>query len=200
MDGTDSRKALDLQRDITLEPVTYEGKSTLRNLLELFLYDLSEYEDEETDVNESGLYEYEYLDHYWTERGRYAYFIRVKGKLAGFALIRQIRSDDGSFHIAMEEFFVLRRYRGQRVGQAAAHRLFELFPGRWWIAEMRKDLPAQEFWRKIIPRYTGGCYVEAQDPDWNGPIQEFWTIPVGEGLATSSSFQVDNHSPRQNVT
>jgi predicted acetyltransferase len=184
MDDTDPNSILDLQRDIALEPVTYERKSALRNLLELFLYDISEFEDEETDINECGLYEYEYLDHYWTESARYAYFIRVRGKLAGFALIRQICQGDGSGYTSMEEFFIMRRYRGQRVGQTAAFSLFELFPGRWRIAELRRDLPAQQFWRKIIPRYTGGTYSETEDPHWSGPIQEFWTIPPEESLAT----------------
>ena len=197
MEGSDPSSFLDLWRDITLEPVTYERKSTLRNLLELFLYDLSEYEDEETDVNECGLYEYEYLDHYWTEPGRYAYFIRVRGRLGGFALIRQVRSEDGTFHIAMEEFFVMRRYRGKQVGQTAAHRLFQLFPGRWRIAEMRRDLSAQQFWRKIIARYTGGHYAEAEDPDWNGPIQEFWTIPITKESITGCPMQAEN-SPAWN--
>ncbi|NMB46151.1 MAG: GNAT family N-acetyltransferase [Firmicutes bacterium] len=180
---------------MTLEPVTYERKSALRNLLELFLYDLSEFEDEETDVNECGLYEYEYLDHYWTQPGRYAYFIRVRDKLAGFALISQSRSDDGYFHTIMEEFFVMRRYRGQRVGQTAAHRLFSLFPGCWRIPEMRLDIPAQRFWRKIIPRYTGGQYVETEDPDWQGPIQEFWTVPWAE-KAPAVPYSLDERSPR----
>ena len=192
MDDTDPSSMLELQRDIVLEPVTYERKSALRNLLELFLYDLSEFEDEETDVNECGLYEYEYLDYYWTEPGRYAYFIRVKGKLAGFALVRQIPEEDGTGCTAMEEFFVMRRYRGQRVGQTAAFKLFQLFPGRWRIAELRRDLPAQQFWRKIIPRYTGGAYIETEDPNWNGPIQEFWTSPLEESPASScSSATVD---------
>ena len=187
MDDTDPNSILDSQRDIALEPVTYESKSALRNLLELFLYDISEFEDEETDVNECGLYEYEYLDHYWTEPGRYAYFIRVKEKLAGFALVRQIHKEGGTSYTSMEEFFVMRRYRGQRVGQTAALKLFELFPGRWRIAELRRDLLAQQFWRKIIPRYTGGTYSETEDPNWSGPIQEFWTISLEESRTSHGS-------------
>ncbi len=38
----------------------------------------------------NGLYDYMYLDHYWTEEGRHPFFIRVDGKLAGFALVREI--------------------------------------------------------------------------------------------------------------
>ena len=45
-------------------------------------------EDGYGDVNDDGAYGYRYLDHYWTEEGRYAYFIKVSGKLAGFVMIR----------------------------------------------------------------------------------------------------------------
>ena len=50
--------------------VSYEQKTVLRNLMELYQYDMSKYEAEsENDVNEYGLYDYKYLDHYWTEEG-----------------------------------------------------------------------------------------------------------------------------------
>ena len=30
---------------------------------------------------------YSYLDSYWTEEGRWAFFLKVDGKLAGFAMV-----------------------------------------------------------------------------------------------------------------
>ena len=60
--------------------VSYEQKTVLRNLMELYQYDMSKYEAEsENDVNEYGLYDYKYLDHYWTEEGRYPYFVIQSG-------------------------------------------------------------------------------------------------------------------------
>lgn len=55
-----------------LEKVAYGQKSVLRQLMELYKYDFSEYELD--DVNEQGYYDYAYLDHYWTEDGRYAFY------------------------------------------------------------------------------------------------------------------------------
>ena len=52
----------------------------LRQLLEFYCYDFSEYL--ETDVNEHGKFEYQYLDSYWIESGRHPYFIKVEGKYA----------------------------------------------------------------------------------------------------------------------
>ena len=47
---------------IEITPITYEMKSVLRNLLELYEHDSSEFNGSE--LNEHGLYEYKYVDHY----------------------------------------------------------------------------------------------------------------------------------------
>ena len=65
--------------NVKLMKVKEEQKSILAHLIELYEYDFSEFED--NDVNAYGLYGYSYLDYYWTEAGRYAYFIQVDGKL-----------------------------------------------------------------------------------------------------------------------
>jgi predicted acetyltransferase len=41
--------------------------------------------------SEHGLYEYKYVDNYWSEDGRHPCFIQVEEKLAGFALVRERR-------------------------------------------------------------------------------------------------------------
>ena len=105
---------------IELEGVRQMDKSVLRNLLELCHHDYSEFN--QADVDEHGLYGYIYLDNYWTEPGRYAFFIKVGGKLAGFVMVRAM--GDNMHTIA--EFFVLRKYRHQGVGQIAAQRIFSI--------------------------------------------------------------------------
>lgn len=63
--------------------VIFEKKMILRNLMELYQYDMSDFEEEgENDVNAYGLFDYRYLDHYWTEEGRSPFFIMNVGKLA----------------------------------------------------------------------------------------------------------------------
>ena len=53
-----------------LEPISFEQKSVLHNPMELCQHDYSEFCGEE--VNDHGLFGYRYLDHYWTEPGRYS--------------------------------------------------------------------------------------------------------------------------------
>lgn len=161
---------------IVIESVEYERKSTLRNLLELYKHDFSEYDPE--DVNENGLYEYMYLDHYWTEEGRHPFFIRVDGKLAGFALIREIGTDElGRTVYEMAEFFVMKKYRQQKVGQYAAAELFNRFRGSWKVGQLEGNKPAQAFWMKTVGHYTKDTYQVIREDGWEGPILTFSTEP-----------------------
>lgn len=160
--------------NITIDPVPMEQKSVLRNLLELYKYDFTEYDPE--DINEHGLYEYKYLDHYWTEEGRHAYFVRADGKLAGFALLRQLgHTDEGIAIYAMAEYFIMRKYRRSGLGREIAFRLFDRFQGVWRVAQIEENMPARHFWRKIVSEYTEGRFEELREPGWDGPIHRFRT-------------------------
>ena len=71
--------------EIRIEPVPAAQKSVLRQMLELYLYDFSEFSKE--DLAENGYFGYTYLDAYWQEAGRFPFFIRADGRLAGAAII-----------------------------------------------------------------------------------------------------------------
>lgn len=155
--------------NVQIVEAAIEDKPVLRRLLELYLYDFSQFDG--CDVDEHGTFGYPYLDHYWTEAGRHPFLIRVDGKWAGFALVRQI--DDEPPRTEMAEFFIMRRYRGQGVGRQVATDLFDRFPGRWRVGQETGNMPAQAFWRDVIGRYTNGRFEEIQVQDWDGPMQTF---------------------------
>lgn len=158
---------------ITVRSATRSDKSLLRRLMELYLYDFSEFTEE--DVNEHGLYGYEYLDHYWTQTERHPFLIYVDDQTAGFALVRTLRLETGEVIHSVAEFFIMRKYRGQGVGREVAYRLFDRFPGRWRVGQRRANRGAQIFWRKVIGEYTGGEFEESTHPRWDGPMQTFET-------------------------
>lgn len=136
-----------------LVPIQEEDKSVLRNLFELYSYDFSEYTGE--DLNTHGRFGYKYIDHYWTEEGRFAYFIKVNDQYAGFALIRtDIEGEFNDKVHGLSEFFILRKYRRQGIGQHVAHQLFDQFPGTWEVTQERENKPSILFWDKIIGAYT----------------------------------------------
>ena len=156
--------------NVALEPIAYADKPVLRRMLALYLYDFSEFTGD--DVDEHGEFGYRYLDHYWAPdpgEQRFPFFIRVEGKLAGFALVR-LR--DGGY--SMAEFFVMRRHRRSGIGSQAARQVFSRFPGDWKVAQIPLNLAAQAFWRAVIGDVTGGGYSEHVEAD--GVVQEFRVV------------------------
>jgi len=161
--------------NLEMQTAHIADKPVLRNLLQLCLHDYSEFNGE--DVDEHGIFNYDYLDNYWTEAGRYAYLARVDGKLAGFVLVGQL--DPAKAEYLISEFFILRKYRRQGLGKRMAFWVFEHFRGDWMVSQEACNLDAQAFWRKIIAEYTAGSFTDGfrNDSDWTGPTQFFHSPP-----------------------
>lgn len=138
-----------------ITPVREDEKGILRNLLEKYLYEFSQYELE--DVNPLGLYGYSYLDGYWTEEGRWPFFLKVDGKLAGLAMVNDY-PEAGKTDYCMSEFFVMYKYRRCGLGKWAVFQLFHRFQGTWQLKRHPKNLPSVAFWDRVVGEYTGGAY------------------------------------------
>lgn len=143
--------------EVAISTVAFEEKAVLRRLLELYLHDFSEFDG--ADVNEHGEYGYRYLDHYFAEEegaARQAYFIRVDGRLAGFAMVRHMGD-----RWSMAEFFVMQKYRRAGIGMQAALDVIARHPGAWEIHEIAANLPAQAFWRRVADTVSAGRFEES---------------------------------------
>ena len=138
--------------NIELIPVDVDEKEILRNLLEKYDYEFSQYD--QRDVNALGLYGYDYLDYYWTEEDRRAFFIKVDQKLAGFVMVNTYPEVVAETDYTMAEFFVMHKYRGKGVGRYAAFQVFDMFPGKWQLKRHPKNLGSVHFWNKVIHEYT----------------------------------------------
>ncbi|WP_312372397.1 GNAT family N-acetyltransferase [Lachnoclostridium sp.] len=147
---------------VELKQVTADEKEILKNLLEKYDYEFSQWD--QRDVNKLGLYGYEYLDYYWTEDKRWAYFILVDDKLAGFAMVIDLPEvDDRPTDFQMAEFFVMYKYRRSGVGKEAFFKVLDNHKGRWQLKRHPANLPSVHFWNNVISEYTNGQYelVEA---------------------------------------
>jgi predicted acetyltransferase len=134
-------------------------KPVVRQLLELYQYDFSEFVD--ADVDDQGFYRYRYLDNYWTDSDREPLLFKVDSHWAGFALVRRGAPHD------MAEFFVMRKYRRSGIGITAARAVFERFPGAWQVRQMASNPASTIFWRRAIPVPFGeGTHA-------SGPMQTF---------------------------
>lgn len=141
--------------DFELVQVKEEEKEILRNLLEKYLYEFSQWEL--SDVNPLGLYGYSYLDNYWTEKNRWAFFLKADGKLAGLAMVCDY-PEAGKTDYCMSEFFVMHKYRRCGLGKWAVFQLFDRFKGTWQLKRHPKNLPSVHFWDKVVSEYTGGNF------------------------------------------
>ena len=159
---------------VEIKKASVQQKPILQNLLQLYLYDFSEFAG--ADVNEEGIFEDRNLDTYWqSDPTRIPFLVFVDEKIAGFVLLnsKTCLYKQGEAK-AFAEFFVMRKYRNKGIGKKVAFTLFEKFPGKWEIRQLEENKHAQEFWRKIIREYTKGNFQEiARHKKWRGPIQTF---------------------------
>jgi len=160
--------------DIEITHATVNERPVLRQLLELYQYDFSEFDN--ADLSSMGLYDYPYLDHYWVEQERTPFLVRVNGNLAGFVLVARYNYLTGQKDCwVIAEFFIMRKYRHQDIGEYVARYIFDQFPGAWQVGQITENQPAISFWRKVIDRYSLGDFQEhtLNNEIWRGPIQTF---------------------------
>lgn len=146
---------------VDLKTVTIEEREILSNLLEKYSYEFSQYDNR--DVNALGLYGYQYLDYYWNEERRWAYFIIVKGRLAGFIMVNDLPEvDDRETDFQIAEFFVLHKYRRSGVGKKAFFSVLNRHKGKWQLKRHPENIPSVHFWDRVIDEYTKGAYELVQ--------------------------------------
>ncbi|MCA1041166.1 GNAT family N-acetyltransferase [Bacillus infantis] len=142
-----------------------EHEEALRNLLQFYIYDFSEFID--AHVEENGRFSEYPLSGYWTEAGHYPYIIKLDGRYAGFVLVAE-----DSESLSINEFFIMKKYRREGLGKRVAKDIFGLHKGKWEIFQIEKNKPAQRFWRCVINEYTGGEFTERED-EHKRVIQKF---------------------------
>ena len=161
---------------IELVPAGPHHRALLRHLYELYCHDFSPMT--RSDIGDDGLFTPDEFLIPWPIDLR-MFLIRVDAHWAGFAWIASGSYIDPAIddHLLMDEFFVMRKYRGRGLGEQAAVRLFNQFTGIWEIGEIPENVEAQSFWRKVVGRYTGDHFEDTfvDNERWHGPVQIFAT-------------------------
>ena len=143
--------------NILIDLVSKEEKEILRNLLEKYEYEFSQYNKK--DVNNLGLFGYDYdLDNYWTEENRYPYFIKMENNLAGFIMVNDYPINGLETKWTMADFFVMYKYRKMGIGTFAVKYVFEKHKGKWGLMYHPKNITSKSFWNKVVNEYTNGQY------------------------------------------
>lgn len=162
---------------VALEPIG-PRRAALENLFQLYVHDFSDFMASQVDVGEDGRFPpYPPLSAWFDGTEDHpGFFIRVGGTLAGFVLVNKISHSGLPLDWNVAEFFVLRKYRRDGIGAAAAHAVWAQFPGQWEAAVARRNLPALAFWRRAVSTYPGAHEIDELDVMselWNGPIVRF---------------------------
>ncbi len=161
---------------IDVVEATREDELVLERLFQLYQYDFSEIMG--GDTGDDGLFHYISLGDVWEDERTHAYIARVDGLLAGVAIVIERSHFTADTDVTfMDEFFVMRKYRRTGAGSEFATTLFDIFPGRWEVAEVAPNTDGMAFWRAVIGTYTDGKFEERLENSdkWHGPVQTFNT-------------------------
>jgi predicted acetyltransferase len=138
-------------RRIEILPASQDQMPILANLLQLYIHDFTEFVDLDTEPD--GRFSYPHLPCYWSEPDRHPFLVKLKGKLAGFVLVKKESGSPPFWDMA--EFFILRKYRRQGIGTRVAQEVWGLFPGQWQVRVMSSNTPGNHFWSRAVSGFTG---------------------------------------------
>lgn len=170
--------------DINVQLSTMENKFIINNIYPLYLHDLSEIWGNKP--NRFGIFEdndmmtlteqYTLFDIWWEKPSvLFPFLITVDDLPAGLAFVSTppYIPCPPDINYYLNEFFLLRPFRGIGVGSEAAKQVFDRFRGNWELqtGSMKRNRRAQMFWRKTLAAYTNGRYSE-----------EYGEYPDGEKL------------------
>lgn len=143
--------------DLLISKIGPESDVLLRNMFEHYIHDMAEWF--EIDTKADGSYSYD-TSMVW-ENGYDAYLAKVGDSVAGFALVGSATEWLGDIAAHdVHEFFVIRRFRRNRVGQRMATHLWNDHSGEWLVRVLELNVSAVLFWRTAISSHTNGSYEE----------------------------------------
>ena len=149
--------------EVSLKPIDSGSRHVLENLFTYYVYDMSEFIG--LDPSSNGLYEFKpkNLNDYWSDSNHIPYFIYVDGLLAGFVLIQKYPTNLELFDI--DQFFVLRKFKGNGVGKKAFGKVLNNHPGKWQVRVLKENTIALSFWLSAVRKAVGANFQHMLDID-----------------------------------
>lgn len=144
--------------DSVLRPMTAADRRAVAQLWQLYAHDLSEFRDSRP--NTQGRFRTGRLPAYFDDPDNAGFVITSSGHLAGFAFVMGVLRPPR--HIG--DFFVVRSYRRQGLGYAAARELLDRYPGPWEIGFQVENRGAPDFWRRVATDVVGTQWHEELRP------------------------------------
>ncbi len=146
-----------MDHTVRLKRAGIEDKELLRHLWDLYSYDFSVYDYDDTQSD--GRYLFYYDDGFFKSDDRSVYFIMAGEKYAGFVSVSNncyiLNQPDDK---CILDFFVMNKFRKGGVGKRAAYLVFDLYPTRFEVAQYDNNEVSKTFWERIISEYTGSHF------------------------------------------
>ena len=149
--------------EVSIKQIPKSSRYVLENLFRYYVYDMSEFMSWKISGDGEYPFNADALAIYWQQDDHIPYFIYVSGALAGFALVKRLQH--GKTLYDMEQFFVLRRFKGQGVGKQALAKVVAIHNGSWQIRVLKENTAAFHFWQSAITQVVGKRYKITEEKD-----------------------------------
>jgi len=160
-----------MRLQIEIEQVSAHERDVLWRYLQFYIYDMSQFTGARPEM---GVFAYSLFDAYWNgEERRSAWWAKVGGEIAGFALVR---FDQGDGRREITEFFILNRWRRRGAGLAFAGRLLARWPGPWKLHELANNRGAIVFWRCVLGGFAPYTEERLTYPDGIARIEQRFDV------------------------
>jgi predicted acetyltransferase len=155
--------------------VEQNGKDILRQLITLFLHDLSEF-NSDLEINQSnGLFEFDVFEWFFEKEGLTPFFIHEEDKIIGFILLQSGQFSNQEFaDYVLNSFFIIKKYRRRGLGKEACKEFFKQFPGRYAISQVKTNTPAIHFWKSIYKSFSIEFYEKEEIEEGHEVIYQYF--------------------------
>jgi len=137
------------QENIKLIKAQDSHKAALKNMFQLYLHDLSEY-TMNLDVNADGIFESNDVDTFYEQDALIPMMIEHNETIIGFVLLNMPPYAPLGYDYWINDFFILRKFRGQGLGKLVASELFSEYKGKFAMVQLKKNNVAINFWKKVL--------------------------------------------------
>ena len=156
--------------DIELVLVPEAQKAELACIVDEYLKEHGGFQ--ETRTGPETVADYIYFPEYWREPGRYPYTINDGSQVVGFVLVRTVFEEPECCY-QLSDFYILPALRRQGLGKIAVSLLWGMYPGRWELQLLARNVVAKDFWSRCVSEICAGPAKITQVKEADGMRVQF---------------------------
>jgi len=153
----------------------FDDKNGFNILFQLYLYDLSKFNNIE--IEENGLYPASWIDRDWDLPEFIPLRIEQNHNTCGFILLTKKPFSKPGTECCIQEFFILRKFRNKGIGLASIEQLFDNYSGSYSMLVLKHNVPAKLFWEKVLDLMGIQYIKEKRIHDGIEGISYVFTVP-----------------------